>query len=81
MTDRTIKDRPSLPTDVVTIEELAQGDRLAPGTLLGSLRVVDVISVKAITPADNDKFAVTFYNQGTLFLHKALLVSVVAEAD
>lgn len=79
MSDRTVKERPALSTDVVSIAELEPGDRIAPGTVLGSLSVVDIVSVKHINPADNDKFAVTFYNQGTLFLHRSLLVAVVVE--
>lgn len=76
---RPIKERPALNVDVISISELATGDRLAPGTVLGPFSVVDIVSVKAMSPADNGKFAVTFYNQGTLFLHGGLLVSVIAD--
>lgn len=81
MAPRTPAPRPSLKTETVTIADLEQGDRIVPGTVVGSFVVSDVVSVKMVNPADNGKFAVTFYNQGTLFLHGALLVSVVAEDD
>jgi hypothetical protein len=76
---RTVKERPALNVDVISIAEIEAGDRLAPGTILGPFSIVDIISVKSKTPADNGKFAVTFYNQGTLFLHGGLLVSVVVD--
>jgi|APGre2960657373_1045057.scaffolds.fasta_scaffold72323_3 hypothetical protein len=78
MNSNDVKNRTPLDTDVTRVSDLEPGDRLAPGICLGPFSVIDIVSVKSLTAADNGKFAVTFYNQGTLFLHGDLLVEVVS---
>lgn len=63
------------------VSELKMYDRILPGSLLGMVTAAESMTVKSSSPADQDKFAVTFFNLGTLFLHKNTLVEIIPAYD
>lgn len=62
---------------ICKVSELQPFDRITSGTLLGPFEATEMLTVKTISPADNNKFAVTFFNIGTIFLHEGALVEVI----
>lgn len=62
---------------ICKISELQQHDRILSGSVLGPLTAAESLSVKAIEEGDYNKFAVTFFGLGTIFLHKDTLVEII----
>lgn len=59
------------------VSELKIYDKILAGALLGQVTAADNLTVKSAVPADRDKYAVTFFNFGTIFLHRNTLVEII----
>jgi hypothetical protein len=61
--------RTERPTFVVKVSELRPMDKIAYGSLLGSVKAADDLTVKSIEPADMGRYALTLYRVGTIFVN------------
>jgi hypothetical protein len=68
-------------TAVVRIDELRDYDKITACTNLGPFVTVDDLTVKSAKPADRGKYAVQFFNIGTLFLPQTALVTILDKGD
>jgi len=64
-------------TEVVKISELKPYDQIISGAVLGPVSVIERLKVKSSVAADRGKYAVTFFDLGTLFLHANLFVEIL----
>ena len=65
-------------TRTCRVSDLSPRDKIPYGTVLGSVVAAEDLTVKSVKLADRDKCAVTFYLVGTLFIHKDLMLEVLA---
>ena len=66
---------------VVSAGDLRTGDRIDNGVNIGPFTTTARLRVKSVVPGDYDKVGVTFFGIGTIFIHKDLLVQLVAGDD
>jgi hypothetical protein len=56
---------------------LVEGDKILAESVIGPVITVDDLIVKAVTTADQSKYAITLHRLGTIFVHADTIVRVL----